>query len=117
MSTTKPRRKMTLGAPANAVPDVDPQALRAFTSSIPDVANAQAARLEGLPQVRERRYIRRTFSMLVDDDKRIEQVRKTAARAGEIRGKSDIVRAGILALTELSSEALTGLLKQVEQLK
>lgn len=64
-----------------------------------------------------RRYVTRSYSMLQDEADAIDAVRKAAAQQGEIRGKSDVIRAGVLALSELPESELVSILQRVEILK
>lgn len=61
--------------------------------------------------------IRDTFSMPPGDYKLIEQLRSTAARAGHIYAKSEIVRAGLLVLSLLKTDELLKALDKVEHTK
>lgn len=61
--------------------------------------------------------IRDTFSMPPGDHGLIEQLRVRAAREGRNTNKSEVVRAGLHALSSLAPAQLTELLRRLEQVK
>ena len=60
--------------------------------------------------------IRETFSMLKSDFESIDEIRSRAARCGHIANKSEIVRAGLWHLQELSEDELILVIGKVEKL-
>ncbi len=65
----------------------------------------------------EAMVVRDTFSMPPSDHGLIEQLRVRAAREGRNTNKSEVVRAGLRALTSLPSAQLVELLEGLERVK
>lgn len=61
--------------------------------------------------------VRDTFSMPLSDHGLIELIRVRAAREGRNTNKSEVVRAGLRALSSLSSVQLIELLESLERMK
>lgn len=61
--------------------------------------------------------IREIFSYSADDATRLQRLITRAARIGQLANKSEVVRAGLRALDNLSDEQLTKALQAVPRLK
>ena len=106
----------------------DPEKLAAFIegaatttqqepSAKPAPKRATAKKRTGRPPKTRPKAIRRTFSMRPEDDQALAELVRRAGQGGAIRGKSDMVRAGIAVLAELSPEKLAEAVGRVEKLK
>ena len=96
----------------NTVPDIPPEAADRLAASAP-------VKIVGKPgNPRKRRHKQKTYSMLQEDIDLIEAV-VSEIRGGGLyeRGRSDVVRAGVLLLSRLSLEDKIKAVQAVEDLK
>ena len=66
---------------------------------------------------RESVIIRETFSLPPDESARIDAMRMRAAKAGVMLNRSEIIRAGIAALTQLDEAPFLTIANNVPKLK
>jgi len=118
------KKRMSLGSETtptnNEVPEVDQNALNAFANgaAIKSTQTEPTKRKAGRPSSGGPKTINRTFSILPEDDDNIELILDAAARAGERRGKSDVIRAGIYLLKTLNDDKkIAEILKRIKKLK
>lgn len=82
------------------------------------IADAPVTIKRGRGNPRIKRYTNKTFSMLPEDDEAIGELLKQIRKNGLYeRGRSDIVRAGVKLLSELSLEELLRAVDSVTDLK
>jgi hypothetical protein len=61
--------------------------------------------------------VRDTYSMPLDEFDQIDQFRSEAAKHGQFVSKSEVLRAGLAALAQLTGEELAGAFSTVQRLK
>lgn len=99
---------------ANIVPDIPSDAAERIAASAPVKILGKEQR--GNP--RPRRYKQKTYSLLQEDIDLIETLVAEIRQAGLYeRGRSDIVRAGVLLLNSLSLQEKLAAVRAVESLK
>lgn len=82
-----------------------------------DKADSILLKTSDAAKVTKPTVIRDTFSMPQDDYGRIEELRVIAARQGRIStSKSEVVRAGLQALSALNGEQLVEVLNRLQKL-
>lgn len=97
--------------PTNRVPDIPKAAADAATSSAP-------VHIRGPGNPRPRRYRQKTFSLTDADVERVERLVAEIRTAGLYdRGRSDLVRAGLLLLERMSTDERRAAVEAVENLK
>ena len=67
--------------------------------------------------VEQKPVVRDTFSMPAAHYQLIEQLRSSAAREGHIHTKSEVIRAGLRALSSMPAKDLVEVLGQLERVK
>jgi len=98
----------------NIVPDIPPEAADRVAASAP--VKIMPAQGPGNP--RKRRYRQKTYSLLQEDIDLIEALVAEIRQGGLYeRGRSDVVRAGVLLLSRLSLEDKIKAVQAVEDLK
>lgn len=96
----------------NIVPDISDDAVDRIAGSAPVKIRAK----RGNP--RQRRYKQKTYSLIQEDIDLIEQLVSDIRRAGLIeRGRSDIVRAGVILLRSLPLNEQLKAVQAVKSLK
>ena len=104
----------------NSVPDIPPEAAERVASSAPVkiMSDREEEKGRGRGNPRKRRYRQKTYSLLQEDIELIEALVAEVRQSGLYeRGRSDIVRAGVLLLSRLSPQEKLKAVEAVEDLK
>jgi hypothetical protein len=111
------------GKPApreNAIPDIPPEAADRVAASAPVkiMSTVASSPTTGPGNPRKRRYRQKTYSLLQEDIDLIESLVAEIRQGGLYeRGRSDIVRAGVLLLNTLPLQDKIKAVEAVESLK
>ncbi len=104
----------------NAVADIAPEAAERIAASAPVriMPSSASSSATGAGNPRKRRYRQKTYSMLQEDIDLIESLVAEIRQGGLYeRGRSDIVRAGVLLLKNLPLQDKLKAVEAVENLK
>lgn len=87
------------------------------TNNPPRKASPKKRSVSKKKGVIEAKVIRDTFSLPANDYALIDELRTRCAKAGVLMNKSEIVRAGLLALDQMKSDQLSSAAQAVERVK
>lgn len=129
----KLRNKMTLGASSPdkfaaaelvmAEGGLTPAALRPEVLTAPiatpakKVTSKQVTSAQGKQPAGEGQAVRESLTLLPEESQLIDSLRLRLATLGVIPNRSEVLRAGILALTQFDNASLATVLAKVEKLK